>query len=137
MHGTQSDRLAAPMPSTISSAVVGLLSEYTGRRPTKVRTYTDEDLIIVVVYDTLTHVERDIVRNGSVDLVLATREACQKAMAPDLVAAVERLSGRSTIALLSQSHIDPDVVITSFVLAPRINGVGVANGKERWQRRPA
>jgi uncharacterized protein YbcI len=97
----------------------------------------DEDLIIVVVHDTLTQVERGIVRNGSVDLVLATREACQKAMGPDLVAAVERLSGRSTIALLSQSHIDPDVAITSFVLAPRINGVGVANGKQRWRSRLA
>jgi uncharacterized protein YbcI len=127
MYGTPSDR----MSSTISNAVVRLLSEYTGRRPTRAQTYIDEDLIIVVVYDALTHVERAIVRNGSIDLVLATRDACNKAMKPDLVAAVERLSGRSTTALLSQNHIDPDVTVTFFVLAPRTDTVHVANGKER------
>jgi uncharacterized protein YbcI len=126
------------MSSTISNAAVRLLTEYTGRRPTKARTYIDEDLIIVVVYDTLTNVERSMVSNGSVDLVLTTREACQKAMKPDLVAAIERLSGRSTIASLSQNHIDPDVAITAFVLAPRINGVQVDNnGKGRLHSRLA
>jgi uncharacterized protein YbcI len=129
MYGTESDLPTGSMSSIISNAVVRLLSEYTGRRPANARTYIDEDLIIVVVHDTLTEVERSIVRNGSIDLVLATREACQKAMKPDLVAAVERLSGRSTIALLSQNHIDPDVAITSFVLAPRSNGVPVDNGR--------
>jgi uncharacterized protein YbcI len=119
MYGTQSD---ASMSSTISNAVVRLLSEFTGRRPTKAQTYIDEDIIIVVVYDTLTEVERGIVRKGSIDLVRTTREGCQKAMKPDLIAAVERLSGRRITALLSQSHIDPDVAITSFVLAPRTNG---------------
>src|ERR1700676_2291273 len=79
--------------------------------------------------DTLTELERNIVRNGSIDLVPTTREACQKALKPDLVAAVERLSGRSTIASLRKSHIDPDVTITAFVLAPRTNGVDVDNGR--------
>jgi uncharacterized protein YbcI len=125
------------MSSTISNAAVRLLTEYTGRRPTKARTYIDEDLIIVVVYDTLTNVERSMVSNGSVDLVLTTREACQKAMKPDLVAAIERLSGRSTIVSLSQNHIDPDVAITAFVLAPRTNGVQVDNGKGRLHSRLA
>src|ERR1700731_1373113 len=119
----------ASMSSTISNAVVRLLSEYTGRKPTKARTYIDEALIVVVVYDTLTKVERSIVRHGSSDLVLATREASQNAMKPDLVAAVERPSGRGTIALLSPNHIDPDVAITAFVLAPRPNGVDVDNGR--------
>jgi uncharacterized protein YbcI len=129
MYGTQSDRLTASMSSTISSAVVRLLGEYTGRRPTKAQTYIHEDLIVVVVYDTLTKVERSIVRNGSIDLVVATREAFQNGMKPDLIAAVERLSGRSTIALLSQNHIDPDIAIATFVLAPRPNGAHVDNGR--------
>jgi uncharacterized protein YbcI len=136
MYGTQDDRPMASMSSTISNAVVRLLSEYTGRSATKARTYIDEDLIIVVVRDPLTDVERSIIRNGSIDLVLATRDASQRAMKLDLLDAVERLSGRSTIALLSQNHIDPDVAITSFVLAPRADGVHVDNGKEHWRSRP-
>jgi len=40
--------------AAISSAVVQLMREYTGRGPTKARTYVDEDLITVVLQDTLT-----------------------------------------------------------------------------------
>jgi uncharacterized protein YbcI len=130
MSGTQSDRLLArSMSSTISDAVVRLLSEYTGRGPTEARTYIDEDLIIVVLDETLTKEERVIVRKGNVELVMATRKAVQKAMKPDLIATVERLSGRSTIEFLSHNHIDPDIAIMSFVLAPRTNGIHVDNGR--------
>lgn len=119
MSGTQSDRLmAGSMCSAISNAVVRLLSEYTGRGPTEARTYMNEDLVTVVLHDTLTKEERSIVRDGSIDLVQVTREAFRKAMKPDLIAAVERLSGRSTISFMSESHIDPDIAIESFVLAP-------------------
>src|SRR5207244_9775446 len=121
-----SDRhLARSMSSAISTAVVALLSEYTGRGPTTARTYISEDLIIVVVYDTLTAEEREIVRSGGVDLVLATRKAFQKAMKPELIAIVERFSGRSTSTSMSHTHFDPDIVVESFFLAPRGNGAPV------------
>jgi uncharacterized protein YbcI len=128
MFGTQNDRLIGEsMSSTISDAVLRLLSDYTRREGANARVFIDEDLIIVVLHDTLTREERVIVRNGEIDLVLATREAFQRAMKPELVAAVERLSGRSIIAFLSQNHIDPDITVASFVLAPRTNGVSVDN----------
>ena len=126
MPGTESDHLnAGSVSSAISMAVVALLSEYTGRGPTKARTYINEDLIIVVLYDTLTTKERDIARDGGADLVLSTRQAFQKAMKPELTATVERFSGRSSIACMSHNHIDPDIVVESFVLAPRTNGAPV------------
>jgi len=126
MAGTESDRpTAASTSSAISQAAVALLSEYTGRGPTEARTYINEDFIIVVLYDTLTSEERAIVRDGSADLVLSARQAFQKAMRPELVASVERFSGRSTSACMSHNHIDPDIVVESFVLAPRTNGVPV------------
>jgi Na+-translocating membrane potential-generating system (MpsC) len=37
------------MTAAISNALVRTLSEYTGRRPTKSRTYINEDLITVVL----------------------------------------------------------------------------------------
>jgi len=123
MSGTESDRLkTGSVSSAISMAVVALLSEYTGRGPTKARTYINEDLILVVLYDTLTTKERYIVGNGGADLMLSTRQAFQKAMEPELIAAVERFSGRSTVACMSHNHLDPDIVVESFVLAPRTNG---------------
>ena len=120
MPVTHDHPTAGSMSAAISNAVVRLLSEYTGRGPTKARTYIDEDLITVVLRDTLTKGERSLLRDGEVALVLANRKAFQNSMAADMIAAVEQLSGRSTTAFLSANHIDPDIAVESFVLTPRI-----------------
>ena len=106
------------MASAISSAVVHLMREYTGRGPTKARTYVDEDLITTVLQDTLTMGERSLVRDGEVELVLASRKAFQRTMSSQMIAAVEEISGRFVLAFLSDNHIDPDVAVESFVLVP-------------------
>jgi uncharacterized protein YbcI len=116
--------------SAISSAVVQLMREYTGRGPTKARTYIDEDLITVVLQDTLTMGERSLVRDGEVDLVLTSRKAFQRTMSSQLIAAVERHSGRSVFAFLSDNHIDPDVAIESFLLNPRLDGDAIGEDSE-------
>jgi uncharacterized protein YbcI len=108
--------------AAISNATVKLLHAYTGRGPTKARTYVNENLITVVLEDTLTMGERSLVRNGEVDLVMATRKAFQRTMGPELVAAVERESGRKVYAFLSDNRADPDVAVESFVLVPRADG---------------
>jgi uncharacterized protein YbcI len=109
--------------AAISSAVVQLMREYTGRGPTKARTYIDEDLITVVLQDTLTMGERSLVRDGEADLVLTSRKAFQRTMSTQMIAAVERLSGRSVFAFLSDNHIDPDIAVETFVLAPIVDAV--------------
>jgi uncharacterized protein YbcI len=103
----------------ISNAVVRLMSEYTGRGPTRARTYLQDDLITVVLQDTMTKGERSLVRDGRSDLVLATREAYQCTMSNDLIAAVQDITNRTVTAFLSGNHIDPDIAIESFVLAPQ------------------
>ena len=108
--------------AAISSAVVQLMREYTGRGPTKARTYIDEDLITVVLQDTLTMGERSLVRDGETDLVLTSRKAFQRTMSTQLIAAIERHSGRSVFAFLSDNHIDPDIAVETFVLAPIAGG---------------
>lgn len=105
----------------ISNATVRLLSEYTGRGPTKARTYVNDDLISVVLQDTLTKGERSLVADGQIELVLANRKAYQNTMRTALVSAVEELSGRQVVAFLSDSQVDPDYAVESFVLAPRPN----------------
>jgi uncharacterized protein YbcI len=111
--------------AAISNATVRLLSEYTGRGPTKARTYINENLITVVLQDTLTTGERSLVNNGEIDLVLANRKAYQNTMGSELIAAVEQISGRKVLAFLSDNHIDPDCAVESFVLVPRVDGKGI------------
>ncbi len=105
--------------ASISNLVVGLMSSHTGRGPTKAWTSIDEDLVSVVLRDTLTKGERCLVSGGQSQLVLDTRRAYQDTMREDLIAGVERLTGRNVIAFMSENNIDPDIAIESFVLEPR------------------
>ena len=100
------------MALAISNAVVRLTREYTGRGPTKART---------LLADTLTKGERALVERGERDLVYEMRRAFQRAMRDDLCAAVEMITERQVIAFFSDTHIDPDMAIESFVLAPQVS----------------
>jgi uncharacterized protein YbcI len=102
--------------AAISNLVVRLMSEYTGRGPTKSRTYVHDDLITVVLQDTLTKGERSLVRDGKEDLVLSTRLAYQMTMRNDLVSGLEQLTGRTVRAFLSANHMDPDVAVEIFLM---------------------
>lgn len=102
--------------AAISNRVVRLLSEYTGRGPTRARTYITDQLVTVLVRDTLTKGEHSLVRDGQADLVLATRKAYQGTMRTDLIAVVEETLDRKVVAFLSDNHLDPDVAVEVFVL---------------------
>jgi uncharacterized protein YbcI len=115
------------MASAISNAAVRLLTEYTGRGPTKARTYINENLITVVLQDTLTRGEHSLVEDGETQLVLANRKAYQRVMGSELTASVERISGRRVLAFLSDNHVDPDYAVEAFVLAP-LDGSGSRGG---------
>ena len=107
-----------PRAAAISNGIVKLLHEYTGRGPTRARTTIGDDLIVCLLADTLTKSERKLVDHGEERLVLEQRSACQRLMRKEAVDMVERLSGRSVAAFMSNNHIDPDLAVETFVLAP-------------------
>jgi uncharacterized protein YbcI len=100
----------------ISNLVVKLVSDYTGRGPTKARSFINDDLVTVVLRDTLTKGERSLVRAGKGELVLGVRLAFQQTMRAELVDGIEQVTGRKVLAFLSANHMDPDIAIESFVL---------------------
>ena len=107
------------LATAIASMVVQILRQYTGRGPTKSRTYVNEDLIVVVLQGTFTPAERSLVADGKGDVVLTSRRALHNIMRADLIAGVEELTGRTVFAFLSDNSIEPDVKIKSFLLAPQ------------------
>ena len=113
---------AGPQGLAISNFIVRMLSEYTGRGPTRARTHFNENLITIVVQDLLTKGERSLIRDGKQDLVLETRRAYQQTMGEEFTAGIEELTGRHVIAFLSANHLDPDLAIESFMLAPQDDG---------------
>jgi uncharacterized protein YbcI len=102
--------------AAIANLVVKLTSEYTGRGPTKARTHISDDLITVILRDTLTKGERTLVREGKEETVRRTRFAFQQTMREELVAGIEAISGRKVLAFMSANHLDPDVAAEIFVL---------------------
>jgi len=116
--GTAGAPHGGQLASAISNKVVHVMSEFTGRGPTRARTYLHEDLITVVVQDTLTKGERSLVADGKAEVVMTTRREFQETMRSELVAGVEGRTGRKVIAFFSANHIDPDAAVETFLLAP-------------------
>ena len=102
----------------ISNAIVRLTREYTGRGPTKARTTISENLVVVLMADTLLKAERTLATKGEGAMVCALRQKFQQAMEDDLIATVEEHSGRKVSAFMSGNHIDPDMGVEIFVLEP-------------------
>jgi uncharacterized protein YbcI len=100
----------------ISNAIVRILREYTGRGPTKARTTIRDDVILVMLQQSLTKGELSLVNKGRGEKVLEIRHEFQEAMREECIAAVAALTGRHVTAMLSANHIEPDLGAEIFVL---------------------
>ncbi len=119
MPRTEEHLTTGMLAAQISRAIVQIWHEYTGRGPTKARTTITEDLVVVLMADTLLKAEKNLASHGKAEQVLSMRRAFQDTMRDDLTEAVERLTGRKVAAFMSHNHVDPDLAAELFVLAPR------------------
>jgi uncharacterized protein YbcI len=72
----------------------------------------------VTLEETLTKGERQLAMNGHREAVLETRKSYQQIMRKDLESVITSHIGREVIGFMSDNHIDPDVAIEAFLLAP-------------------
>jgi uncharacterized protein YbcI len=100
----------------ISNAIVGLYRESFGRGPTGAKTYVLDDLVICVLRDGLTPVERTLRDRGEGDFVREMRVKFQDAVEDQLRGMVEDLTGQRVVAFLSQANVDPELTIEVFFL---------------------
>ena len=104
----------------ISNAMVGLYKSQFGRGPTKARTHWGgADLITVVLEDTLTRAERNLVKMGEHQRLRDLRLFFQYASVRDFCEAIEQITGRKVRAFFSSIDTEVDgMSIESFVLYP-------------------
>jgi uncharacterized protein YbcI len=102
----------------LSTAIVQRLAATTGRGPTKAKTTLGDNALFVVLEDTLTRGERNLVDAGEADAVLDLRRLWQRVMRSDCTRDVEELTGRKVVGFMSDNHIDPDIAVEVFILAP-------------------
>jgi uncharacterized protein YbcI len=105
------------MRATISSAIVRLQAEYYGKGPTRAKTYIVEDLVVVVLEESFTRAEKTLAERGERDAIEHIRRRFQQQMADDFTSVVEQATGRKVRVFLSETNIDQDMSVETFLLA--------------------
>jgi uncharacterized protein YbcI len=111
-------RPLGPLLAEVTNAVVRLHRTHYGKGPTRSKSYLMDDVLICVMQDVLTTVERTLIEAGEVDRVRGTRLAFQDAMQHVFKAAVEDVLGRRVLGYTSQVLVDEAAAIELFVLGP-------------------
>jgi uncharacterized protein YbcI len=103
--------------AAISTTIVAILRQGYGRGPTKAKTYAQDDMIIVVMRDGgYTPLERTMLADGGRERVAAMRHNFQSLIAERYKQAIRDLTGRDVLAIVSQTHVDPDITTEIFFL---------------------
>jgi uncharacterized protein YbcI len=105
-----------------------LLADFAGRGATRSRAYVMQDLVVGVFEDGATRAEQSLVSAGKADLVRWQRDALQRAVGPQLIAAVERLTERRVRMFLSGSDELGGSSVEAFILEPEPLAEGGPSG---------
>jgi uncharacterized protein YbcI len=101
----------------VTNGIVKLFRDYYGRGPTKAKSYLLDDRILVcVLEDTMTRVEKTLADNGYSHKVREVRLVFQEAMAHEFKQCVRDNLGREVIGYHSQLTVEPDLGFEFFVL---------------------
>lgn len=111
--------------AAVTAAMVAFHERYHHRKPVTAKTLLlGGELLVCVLGGVYTDVEKTMIELERTTVVHDTRSAFQNAMEHRLIAAVERLSGRTVLTFVSDHHVGPDIEIELFMLTP----VGVLPG---------
>jgi uncharacterized protein YbcI len=103
----------------ISNAIVHLYKSAFGRGPTHARArFAGADLLVVVLQDTMTISERRLAAIGQHQPLREHRLLLHATVEHEMRGAVERILGRTTVALVSGIDTERDVAVETFLLAP-------------------
>jgi uncharacterized protein YbcI len=114
--GTEKGSLLA----SVSGEMVRIYKEQFGRGPTKVRSnWSGRDMIVVLLEDTLTPAERNLVALGEFQRLRDTRMLFQYSWVKQFCEPVERLTGRKVRSFISGIDAEADgTSLEVFVLHP-------------------
>jgi uncharacterized protein YbcI len=127
MNESQQRLAGGALLTALSNAVVKIVREYTGRGPTQARTSIRDNVVVVLMQETLLKAEHSLINDSKGALVVEMRRSFQQTMRRELSEAVEELTGRKVLAFMSDSHLEPDYSVELFVLEPE-TGDGSAAG---------
>jgi uncharacterized protein YbcI len=115
--GEGDQKALGEMRAMISKEIVRLQAEYYGKGPTKAKTYIVDDLVVVVLEESFTRAEKTLAERGEREAIQHIRRRFQQAMADSFTSVVEQATGRRVRAFLSETDIEQDVSVETFLLA--------------------
>ena len=118
MPGSDERLSGGALNAALANEIGKLIADFTGRGATRSRAYVQQDLVVCVLEDGATKAEKNLVAAGKAELVRHQRDALQRAMGPQLIAAVERLTNRTVRTFLSGSDEGGGSSIEAFILEP-------------------
>jgi uncharacterized protein YbcI len=116
------------LAAAISNAIVGIHSRHYGKGPTKAKTYVMEDVVVTVMQDVFTTVERTLIAHDKGEMVRDVRTAFQYTLRHEFTDAIRQLTGRETQAFISQIDWEADVAVEVFVFKGDVTDVTQENG---------
>jgi uncharacterized protein YbcI len=117
MDEAEHQRSLGEMRSMIATEIVRLQAEYYGKGPTKAKAYIVEDLVVVVLEESFTRAEKTLAERGEREAIQNIRRRFQQHMADSFTSVVEQATGRKVRAFLSETNLDQDVSVETFLLA--------------------
>jgi uncharacterized protein YbcI len=119
LTGAVDGRVAAPRPqlTEISNAAVALHREHFGRGPGAAKSHVSDNLVVCVLTDIFTPLERTLIDAGQEARVRETRAIHQVATEDVYRDRMEDVLGHPIDAHLSTIHFHPDVAVDIFVLS--------------------
>jgi uncharacterized protein YbcI len=122
--------------AAVNDSMVAFHQEYHRREPVTAKArLLGDDLLACVLGGVSTEIDRTMVDLQSKTILQEIRSPFQEAMQYKLIAAVERLSGRSVQAFISNSHVDPEIEVELFMLKTKLGmSTGLLGGSLREVR---
>lgn len=136
MTGSDQNLSGGALNAALANELGRLLAEFSGRGATRSRAYVMQDLVVGVFEDGATRAEQSLVAAGKADLVRLQRDILQRAVGPQLIAAVERLTHRTVRVFMSGVDEFGGSSVEAFVLEPQQPPEGKEqrrlNGDPQW-----
>jgi uncharacterized protein YbcI len=117
------------LAAAISNAMVGIHSKHYGKGPTKAKTYLVDDVVVTVMSDVFTTVERTLIDHGKAELVRDVRTTFQYTLRSEFTDAIQEITGREPRAFISQIDWEADIAVEVFLLTDGVTDVTQDRGE--------
>jgi len=109
---------ASELETKIADQISLLQADYYGVAPKHARAYViPGELVVVVLRETFTPAEKMLIGHGDAEAIQHSRRRFQQLSRDDFIAVVEQATGEQVETFLSETSLETEVAVETFLLA--------------------